>query len=157
MTRQDTLATRLRTALKYFQGTVSGFDEADSRFAPDPEMFTVAGQVAHTADTVDWFVEGAFGKGWDLDFAAIEARIRAIESLAEANAWLERAFAAAISAVESATDEDLRTPIPDERMMRGMPRAGIVNGIVDHTAHHRGSLAVYLRVMGRTPKMPYSG
>ena len=156
MTYRQTLATRLRTSLKYFQGTASGFDEADSEFAPDPEMFTVAGQVAHVADTVDWFVAGAFGKGWDLDFAAMEARIKSVRSLAEANAWMERAFEAAIRTVESATDEDLRTPIPDERMMKGMPRGGIVNGIVDHTAHHRGSLAVYLRVMGRTPQMPYS-
>ena len=156
MTYQETLATRLRTSLKYFQGTISGFDEADSRFAPDPEMFTVAGQVAHTADTVDWFVNGAFGEGWNLDFAAIEARIKAVTSLAEANAWLERAFESAIRTVESASEEDLHTPIPDERMMKGMPRAGIVNGIVDHTAHHRGSLAVYLRVMGRKPQMPYS-
>ena len=156
MTYQETLVMRLRTSLRYFQGTASGFDEGDSGFAPDPEMFTVAGQVAHAADTVDWFVEGAFGKGWDLDFAAIEARIKAVESLAEANAWLERAFDAAIRRVASATGEELHTPIPDERMMKGMPRAGIVNGIVDHTAHHRGSLAVYLRVMGRRPQMPYS-
>lgn len=155
MTYQETLVTRLTTSLRYFRGTASGFDEDDSGFAPDPEMFTVAGQVAHVADTVDWFVEGAFGAGWDMDFAGFEARIRAVSSLAEANAWLERAFDAAIGAVGSATEEELRAPVPDDRMMKGMPRAGIVNGIVDHTAHHRGSLAVYLRVMGRKPVMPY--
>ena len=155
MSDQKTLATRLRTSLKYFRGTASGFEEGDSEFAPEPEMFTVAAQVAHVADTVDWFVEGAFGGGWDMDFAGIEARIRAVTSLAEANAWLDRAFEAAVRAVEAATDEELRAPVPDDRMMKGMPRAGIVNGIVDHTAHHRGSLAVYLRVMGRKPVMPY--
>lgn len=155
MTSQENLAAQLRSSLKYFQGTASGFDEDDSGFAPDPEMFTVAAQIAHTADTIEWFLEGAFGKGWDLDFEKIDARARAVTSLAEANAGLERAFKAAIGAVEAATDEELRTPIPDERMMKGMPRAGIVNGIVDHTAHHRGSLAVYLRVMGRKPPMPY--
>ena len=80
MTYQETLATRLKTTLKFFQGTISGFEEADSGFAPGPEMFTVAAQVAHVADTVDWFVEGAFGKGWNLDFAALEARIKAVES-----------------------------------------------------------------------------
>ena len=155
MTYQETLAKRLTTSLRYFQGTASGFGEDDSEFAPDPEMFTVAGQVAHVADTVDWFVEGAFGAGWEMDFAGFEARIRTVSSLAEANAWLERAFDAAVSAVESATEEELRAPIPDDRMMKGMPRAGFVNGVVDHTAHHRGSLAVYLRVMGRRPVMPY--
>ena len=77
-------------------------------------------------------------------------------SLGEAMAWLERAFAAAIKAVRDATDEELLGMIPDERMFRGQPRAAIVNGIVDHTAHHRGSLAVYARVMGKTPRMPYA-
>ena len=62
MTKQETLATQLATAQKYFQGTVAIFGEDDSAFAPTPEMFTVAGQVAHAADTVDWFVHGAFGQ-----------------------------------------------------------------------------------------------
>ena len=157
MDLRQTLANQLDTSLRYFQGTASVFSEEDSGYAPDPAMFTVAAQVAHAADSVDWFVEGAFGKGWDLDFEAIEARIREVASLSEANAWLERSFAEAARAVSAATSERLLAPIPDERMMKGMPRAGIVNGIVDHTAHHRGSLAVYARALGRVPPMPYGG
>ena len=156
MTYQQTLTTMLKNSLKYFQAMTSGFDEADSGFAPTPEMFTVAGQVAHAADTVSWFVEGAFGKGWNLDFEAFDARSRAVKSLAEANTRLDRAYERAIGTIEAATDEELNTPGPDERMFKGVPRARIVTGIVDHTAHHRGSLAVYLRVMGRKPTMPYS-
>ncbi len=156
MTMQETLAVQLATSQKYFQGTVAILDEADSSFAPTPEMFTAAQQVAHTADSVDWFVRGAFGEGWDLDFAAIEARVRRVTSLGEAREWLDRAFAAAIEAVRGATDDELQGAIPDERMFKGRPRAAIVNGIVDHTAHHRGSLAVYARVLGKTPQMPYA-
>ena len=156
MTIQEMLATQLGNSLKFFRQTTSAFAEDDSGFRPDPEMFTVAGHVAHAADEIDWLVEGAFGEGWDMDFEAIEARIRKVESLEQAHAWLARAFYAAIRTVESASDDELLAPVPDERMMPGMPRAGIVNGIVDHTARHRGSLAVYLRVMGRTPPMPYA-
>ncbi len=156
MTMQERLAVQLETAQRYFQGTTGVFAEEDASFAPTSEMFTVAAQVAHTADTVDWFVRGAFGEGWDLDFAAIDARVRKVTSLAEAQAWLERAFAAAIETVRGATDAELAGPIPDERMFKGMPRSAIVNGIIDHTAHHRGSLAVYARVLGKTPKMPYA-
>ena len=36
------------------------------------------------------------------------------------------------------------------------PRLGVVSGIVDHTAHHRGSLAVYARLRGKVPPMPYA-
>jgi len=156
VTYKQTLVVRLETTLRYFRNTTACFDEADSSFAPDPEMFTVAAQVAHTADTVEWFVNAAFGPGWDLDFHALEERVRAVSSLAEADAWLERAFKSAIQAIRVATDEELQAPIPDERMMKGMPRSGIVNGIIDHTAHHRGSLAVYARVLGKKPAMPYA-
>ena len=35
--------------------------------------------------------------------------------------------------------------------MAGAPRSSIVDGLADHTAHHRGSLAVYARLRGKVP------
>ena len=156
MTIRETLVSQLRSSLKYFQATASTFTEEDSGFAPQPELFTVAGHVAHAADSVDWFVEGAFGKGWNMDFEGMIAAVKAVTSLAEANAWLERAYEAAVAAVESASEEELLAAIPDKRIMGGAPRSAIVNGVSDHSAHHRGALTVYARLMGKTPKMPYS-
>lgn len=150
-----TLVKELDTSLKYLRKTLSVFGEEDSGFAPTPQLFTVAGQVAHAADSVDWFVEGAFGKGWDMDFEAMERRVRAVTSLEEASAWLERAYAAAAEAVGSASADALSEPIPDRRIMGGAPRAAVVTAIVDHTAHHRGALAVYARLLGKVPVMPY--
>ena len=156
MSTTPTLVSQLETSRKYFKTTLSAFSEDDSGFAPGPGLFTVAAQVAHAADSVDWFVEGAFGKGWNMDFEAHEASARAVTSLAEATAWFDRAYAAAVSAVESASADDLAAAIPDARIMGGAPRAAVVNAIVDHTAHHRGSLAVYARLMKKEPPMPYS-
>lgn len=156
MTIHETLVSQLRSSLKYFQATASTFSEEDSGFAPQSELFTVAGHVAHAADSVDWFVEGAFGEGWNMDFEGMMAAVKAVTSLDEANAWLVRAYEAAIAAVESASEEELLASIPDKRIMGGAPRAAIVNGISDHSAHHRGALTVYARLLGRTPKMPYS-
>ena len=155
MTAAAGLATELRTSLKYIKATASAFDEDDAGFAPQPGLYTVAGHIAHAADSVEWFVEGAFGKGWNMDFGALIAAAKAVTSLKEANEWLDRAYATAIAAVESAPDEVLFAPIPDERIMRGAARAAIVGAIVDHTAHHRGSLAVYARLVGKEPPMPY--
>jgi len=149
------LVAQLQTSLKYMKTTVSVFDEADSGFAPQPELYTVAGHIAHAADSVDWFVEGAFGEGWNMDFEALIAAARAVTSLDDANAWLDRAYAAAIAAIEAAPDEVLLAPIPDERIMRGAPRTAIVSAIVDHTAHHRGALTVYARLLGKVSPMPY--
>ena len=46
-------------------------------------------------------------------------------------------------------------PITGE-IMTGAPKMSVVGGIVDHTAHHRGALAVYARLLGKEPKMPYA-
>lgn len=153
--RADALVKDLDTSLKYLRKTLSVFHEQDSGFAPTPQLFTVAGHAAHVADSVDWFVEGAFGKGWDMDFEAMERKVRAVTSLEEASAWLDRAYSAAQEAVGSASAGVLSEPIPDRRIMGGAPRAAIVTAIVDHTAHHRGALAVYARLLGKVPVMPY--
>jgi len=149
------LAEELKATLKFFQTTLSVFDEGDAGFAPNEELYTVAGHVAHTADSVGWFIEGAFGEGWEMDFDGLIARAKAVTSLQEATEWLDRAFANAVEVVGSASNETLYEPIPDTRIMEGAPRIAVVSGIVDHTAHHRGSLAVYARLVGKVPPMPY--
>ncbi len=149
-------ALQLNTTLKYFKNTLSCFDEADAGFRPTEEMFTVAAHVAHTAHTVDWFVEGAFGTGWDMDFAGANAAAMKVTSLKDATEWLERAFANVVEVVTSASDDELNAPIPDKSLMGDAPRNAIVSGIIDHTGHHRGSLAVYARLVGKVPMMPYA-
>ncbi len=156
MSQVAEIVTQLETSLKYLKSTISIFDEADAGFAPQPELYTVAGHIAHAADSVEWFVEGAFGEGWNLDFEGLIAAARAVETLEEADAWLDRAFAKAIEVFQAASDDDLATTIPDERIMKGAPRRAIVGPIVDHTAHHRGALTVYARLLGKVSPMPYS-
>lgn len=156
MAMSEGLVRQLESTRKFFETTLSVFDENDSAFAPFPMLYTVAGQVAHAADSIDWFIEGAFGEGWDLEFDTSIAKAKAVTSLEEAVTWLDRAFDNAVAVVGGASDETLDEPIPDTRIMGGAPRLAVVSGIVDHTAHHRGSLAVYARLVGKEPAMPYS-
>ena len=146
----------LQQALKFFNTTISVFEEADSGYAAQPEMFTVAGQVAHTAATVNWFLEGAFGNGWDMDFETHLAQTNAVSRLSDAKEQLEQAFAKVAEVLGAASDEELCAPIPDKQIMEGAPRRAIVSAITDHTAHHRGALAVYARLLGKEPPMPYA-
>ena len=150
------LVMELQQTLKFFKNTLSCFEAGDAGFAPNEDVFTVAGQVAHTAFTVDWFIEGGFGAGWDMDFDAEVAKAKAVTSLDEAVAALDAAFENAEKVVGAASDEELFSPIPDQNIMAGAPRQAVVSGIVDHTAHHRGSLAVYARLLGKVPTMPYA-
>ena len=156
MAVSDGLVKELESTQKFFNTTLSVFEPDDAGFAPYPELYTVAGHVAHAADSIDWFIEGAFGDGWDMDFEGLIAKAKAVTSLQEANEWLERSFVNATTVVGKASDQVLFEAIPDPKIMEGAPRMAVISGIVDHTAHHRGSLAVYARLIGKEPPMVYS-
>jgi uncharacterized damage-inducible protein DinB len=149
-------AFELESTRKFFLTTLSIFDEGDSGFAPQPDMYTVAGQVAHAALSVDWFMAGGFGAGWDQDYEVQITPAKAVTSLATVRAMLVQAFDEAIATITAASEATLSEPIPNDVIMNGAPRVAVINGITDHTAHHRGSLAVYARLMGRVPPMPYA-
>ncbi|MDX2177652.1 MAG: DinB family protein [Candidatus Sumerlaeia bacterium] len=140
----------------FFNRSTRIFDEADANFAPVPGMFNVAAQVMHTALTVEWFAEGAFRpEGFSMDFEEHDRLARGVASLADARARLDSAFAHAAEVFGSKTDAELMEPLPPGMVMGGEPRIAVLSGIEDHTAHHRGALTVYARLLGKTPPMPY--
>jgi uncharacterized damage-inducible protein DinB len=146
----------LKNVKAFFEKTISVLEERDSDFAPNADMFTAAQHVAHTAQTIDWFIQGAFRpQGFDMDFAKHAREVRQVDSLRQARAWLDRAVKNAMEVIGSKSSEELQAPLPKDGIMGGAPKAAIVSGIEDHTAHHRGSLAVYIRLLGKVPPMPY--
>lgn len=149
--------TPIKLALRYLGRTCSVFGEQDSGYAPVPGQFTVAQHVAHVAQTIDWFVEGAFRpEGFDTDFALHQAKVRDVHSLAEAMAWLARSVDEAAAVIGSKTPQEMAAPIAPGPVMGGLPRSSISGGIAEHTAHHRGALSVYARLLGYAPPMPYA-
>jgi uncharacterized damage-inducible protein DinB len=140
----------------FFDKSTSKLVEADSAFAPKPDMFTVAQQVAHAAQTIDWFLHGAFDQaGFDMDFDKHTSHVRACSSLTEARAWHEKSTAALLAKLTELPEAEWLKPI-NGPIMGGAPRVSIVSGIHEHTSHHRGALAVYQRLLGKTPEMPYA-
>lgn len=146
----------IKSASEFFDRSTKVFTEDHANFVPHEGMLTVAQQVAHVAQTVEWFLEGAFRpEGFDLDFEKHYKLIAGIPSLAEARAWKDRAFQAAIDKVENSSPEELNATIVEGMIMGGAPRYSIVGAITDHTAHHRGALTAYARALGMTAPMPY--
>lgn len=152
---RDGLIMELQTMRQFFLNSTGCLTEADSSFAPTPEMFTTAQQVAHTAMTIDWFMDGAFGKGFDMNFEQQMAEIKKSTSLQQALAAFEKAIERAILTVRECSDEELSSPLPAGPIMGGAPKAVVISAIVEHTAHHRGALTVYSRLLGKVPPMPY--
>ena len=153
---KESLIGELQATARFFEKSTSCLEEADSGFAPKDGLYTVANQVAHAALSIDWFVEGAFRpEGFDVDFEAHIQKVRACTSLTEARKQFSRAVANAVEVIGSKSEDELRQPLPDGPVMAGLPRLAIVGAISDHTAHHRGALTVYARLLGKTPEMPY--
>jgi uncharacterized damage-inducible protein DinB len=151
-------ASQLLASKEFFDRSTRVLDEADSGFRPQEGMMTVAQQVAHTAQTIDWFIEGASRpEGFDLDFHKHAKALEDFNSLAAARQALETAYANAIRFLRSSTAEDLARPLPPGPVMGGLPISDIVWAMVEHTAHHRGALTVYSRQLGKVPPMPYGG
>ncbi len=149
-------ANALRAQADFFTRATASLTEADSGFVPQPGMLSVAAQVAHASITVDWFIAGAFSPtGFDLDFAAHETDARSFTSLAAARARFTAAYDRAIATLAATPLVELQQPIAPGPIMGGAPRLALAAALGDHTAHHRGALAVYARLLGRVPAMPY--
>ncbi len=152
------ISDQLIASKEFFERSTRVLDEADSEFRPREGMMTVAQQVAHTAQTLDWFIEGASRReGFDLDFEKHAKALAGVTSLAAARKMLEAAYGNAIQFIRSRSPEDLAKPLPPGPVMGGQPISDIVWAMVEHTAHHRGALTVYSRLLGKVPPMPYGG
>ena len=156
--KNNPLVSQLLASQEFFERSTRVLEESDSTFRPREEMMTAAQQVAHVAQTLDWFVEGASRpQGFDLDFEKLAAALAGVTSLAAARQLLASAYANAIRFIGSASAEDLAKPLPASPVMGGQPVSDTVWAMVEHTAHHRGALTVYSRVLGKVPPMPYGG
>ncbi|HEY3739687.1 MAG TPA: DinB family protein [Bryobacteraceae bacterium] len=158
MSSLTTYVNQLNASKDFFARSTRVLDEADSGFRPQPDMMTVSQQVAHAAQTLDWFIQGASRpEGFDLDFETQAKATAAVTSLTTAREMLDAAYGNAIQYLNTQSEEDLTRPLPQGPVMGGLPVGDIVWAMIEHTAHHRGALTVYSRELGKVPVMPYSG
>lgn len=151
-------AAQILASQEFFHRSTSTLDESDSEFSPRDEMMTVTQQVAHTAHTLEWFLDGATKpEGFDLNFEEQAGTVARVTSLTIARQKLDAAFARAAEFLRSQKPEQLAQPLQAGPIMGGQPVSDIVWAMVEHTAHHRGVLAVYARLLGKVPPMPYGG
>lgn len=154
--QKSVMSGELNAMKEFFERSTRALTEEDSSFVPAEGMWTAAQQVAHVAQTVEWFVEGAFAPGgFSMDWEGMDQKVRAVTSLTEARAWLNRAVATASARIESTSEEEWAARLPPGPILGGMPRFVIFGSMSDHTAHHRGALTVYARLRGKVPPMPY--
>lgn len=150
------LVEELSVTEKFFNRSTDVLAEEDSGFRPAEGTWTTTHQVVHVAQTVEWFIEGCSRpEGFDMDFEKHDREAKSIQSLTAARQKLKGAFEHARQFFGSKSDEELAKTLPMGPVMGGAPIWHCISAITDHTAHHRGALTVYARLLGKVPSMPY--
>ena len=115
----EQVALSVETNRDYFNRSTRSLTEANSSFAPAPELFTAAAMVAHVAQTVDWFFKGAFAPGgFDMDFEGMDKQVRACASLEAARKWFNEATDRAKAAAAITASTKCRTGLSSMRCFR---------------------------------------
>jgi uncharacterized damage-inducible protein DinB len=116
-------------------------------YKPDPKSRTAWELATHLATADVWFIDAIVGGSFAFD---AEAAKKAEGQFADAKsiaAFYDRTLPAKLNELRGLSGEALAEPIDFFGMMK-MPRVQFIAMANNHSIHHRGQLAAYLRAMG---------
>jgi uncharacterized damage-inducible protein DinB len=130
---------------------IAAVPDAASSFKPDPNARTAKELAWHLANTDVQFLDGIAG----LNFV-MENPARKPETPSEIAAWYEENMQRGIGRVAALTPEQLLTPVNFMGAFN-FPVVLYLGFLNNHSIHHRGELATYLRPMGSKVPAIYGG
>lgn len=143
----DGLAREAETTKK----VIAAVPDAKSSFRPDPNARSAKELMWHLANTDVQFLSG---------IAALEFKMenpeRKPETSAEIVAWYDENIKRGAAKVAAMTAEQLMTPVAFAGVFN-LPAVLYLGFLNNHSIHHRGELATYLRPMGSKVPSIYGG
>jgi uncharacterized damage-inducible protein DinB len=130
---------------------IAAVPDAKSDYRPDPVARTAKDLAWHLANTDVQFLDGIA----DLNFK-MENPEQKPETTAEVVAWYDERVKRGIASVEAMSAEQLLTPVVFLGVFN-MPSVFYLGFLNNHSIHHRGELATYLRPMGSKVPAIYGG
>ncbi len=120
---------------------------------PDAKSRTAWELATHLATADIWFMDSILSGAFAWDPEASKKRAAMFNSVEDVVAFYQKEFPARISALRAASPEKMAAKIDFFGMMQ-MPAASFLGMANNHSVHHRGQLATYLRSMGaKVPPM----
>jgi uncharacterized damage-inducible protein DinB len=130
---------------------IAAVPDAKSDFRHDPKARTAKELAWHIANTDIQFLDGIA----DLKFN-MESPEHKPQTSAEVVAWYDENVKRGVARVEAMTAEQLLTPVNFFGVFN-MPSVYYLGFLNNHSIHHRGELATYLRPMGSKVPSIYGG
>jgi uncharacterized damage-inducible protein DinB len=125
--------------------------DAKSDYRPDPNARTARELAWHIANTDVQFLDGIA----DLNFS-MESPEHKPQTSAEVVKWYDENMKRGIARVAAMSPEQLLTPIEFFGVFN-LPAVAYLGFLNNHSIHHRGELATYLRPMGSKVPSIYGG
>src|SRR5215467_2620665 len=130
---------------------IGAVPDAKSEYRPDPNARTAKELAWHIANTDVQFLDGIA----DLKFS-MESPEQKPQSSAEVVAWYDENIKRGVARVQALTAEQLLTPVEFFGVFN-LPAVAYLGFLNNHSVHHRGELATYLRPMGSKVPSIYGG
>lgn len=130
---------------------IAAVPDAASGYKPDPNARTAKELAWHLANTDIQFLDGIGG----LEFK-MENPENKPETSADVAAWYEQNVKRGVARVAAMTPEQLLTPVNFVGIFN-LPAVLYLGFLNNHSIHHRGELATYLRPMGSKVPSIYGG
>jgi uncharacterized damage-inducible protein DinB len=130
---------------------IGAVPDAKSEYRPDPNARTAKELAWHIANTDVQFLDGIA----DLQFK-MESPEHKPQTSAEVVAWYDENMKRGIARVQAMTAEQLTTPVEFFGVFN-LPAVAYLGFLNNHSIHHRGELATYLRPMGAKVPSIYGG
>lgn len=130
--------------------------EARRDYRPDDKSRTAWDLTVHIATGDVWFLDSILSGTFGWDPEAEKKFTAAHPTVASVVDWYKTAFPAKINAVRAMSDADM-TRIVDFFGLFKWPAVSYLGFANNHSVHHRGQLAAYLRSMGGKVPAIYGG
>jgi uncharacterized damage-inducible protein DinB len=116
-------------------------------YKPDPKSRTAWELATHLAMADIWFIESITKGAFEWNQEAVKKAETEFKNVSDVVAFYKKTFPEKLAALR-ALPPDKSTEVLDFFGMMKMPRAQFIGFANNHSIHHRGQLAAYLRAMG---------
>jgi len=130
---------------------IAAIPDAKSDYKPDPNARSAKELAWHLANTDIQFLDSIA----DLEFK-METPEQKPQTSAETATWYDEQIKRGVARVQAMTPEQLMTPVNFVGMFN-LPAVFYLGFLNNHSIHHRGALATYLRPMGAKVPTIYGG
>jgi len=152
----DTLAGSLEREFASTLKVLAAVKDDNRDYKPDAKSRSAWELATHIATSDVWFLDSIIQGGFKFDPEASAQAVAQFKSVSDVVEFYKKTFPAKLAELRGLSDDKLTRDVDFFGMMK-MPAAAFLPLANNHSIHHRGQLAAYLRPMGSKVPAIYGG